>query len=167
MPKRKKYSEPKTEKNQEKTATPENPTPDAPSKVHVNPHYDQMPDKIEDPAAVFRLAYLDMKQTAANNKLAFIAQDYQRKMQILEAQRNTELNNLKSEIRRIEDARRQQKEDIERTYNISLRSYVYDDITGSLTKQAIPDEEKEKPAKVEGKPDGHAAGADTEPTTLH
>ena len=127
-----------------KVATPENPAPQEPSAIHVNPMYDQMPDKIEDPGAVFKLAYLDMKQVAANNKLAFVAQEYALKIQALERERNNEINNLKAEMQRIKDARRVAKEEIEKQYNIALRSYSYDDVTGVLTKQALEDIEKKK-----------------------
>lgn len=125
-----------------KTATPENPSPPEKSAVTVNAMHDAMPDTIEDPGAVFKLAYLDMKKVAINNKLAVVAQDYERKIVALNAERNAAINQIKAEMAQADNELRMQKETIENTYGIALRSYTYNDETGVLTKQAVLEDEE-------------------------
>ncbi len=126
-----------------KTATPTNPKPEEPSAISVNEAYDRMPDTIDDPAAVFRMAMLDMKRVAVNNKLAFVAQDQEKKVQAAMRERDNVLKEVKAELRVAEAEHLHQKKAIEAQYGIALRSYTYNDETGVLTKEALPDEEEE------------------------
>lgn len=141
MAKRKK---PTTSKKETKTATPEKPKPEGPSAVSVNPAYDEMPDKVEDPAAVFKMAMLDQKRQAAIHKLAVVAQEHDRRVKAAEAARQHDLNQVKAELRDVETALKAQKDYIEKQYGIALRSYTYNDETGVLTKQALPEEEEQE-----------------------
>jgi hypothetical protein len=130
-----------------KVATPENPKPPEPSAVQVNPMYDEMPDEIDDPANVYRMAMLDMRRAAIHNKLAFIAQDQERKVQAAVRERDRLINEAKIELREAEAAFIAQKQFIEEKYHIALRSYTYNDETGVLKKQAIFEkEDEEQPA---------------------
>jgi hypothetical protein len=141
MAKRKK-AVPKTTKPTKK-ATPANPKPKEPSAINVNPRYDEMPDTIEDPAAVFRMAMLDMKRAAIHNKLAVVVQEHEKRVAAAVAARDNAIRETKAEL---QDAERQfieQKQNIEKTYGIALRSYNYNDETGVLTKQSLPEEEPE------------------------
>jgi hypothetical protein len=149
MAKRDKYKKKtKTKVVPKKRATPENPEPDVPSAVNVNPSYDAMPDEIDDPANVFKMAMLDMKKAAVTNKLAIVAQEHEKRVKAAEDARKSDLNKVKAELREVENAFRMQKEFIERKYNIALRSYTYNDETGVLKKQALPDEEDDETGKA-------------------
>ncbi len=141
MAKRKRTAEKKTTRKPAKRATPSNPKPQEPTAVNVNSAYDEMPDTIEDPAAVYKMAMLDMKRVAVNNKLAFVAMEQERKVAAAVRERDTVLREVKAELR---DAERQyiaQKDAIETQYGIALRAYTYNDETGVLTKQALLEEE--------------------------
>lgn len=154
MPKRKKTTstKPQAQKSKKKAATPENPSPEEPSAVSVNPAYDNMPDTIEDPAAVYKLAYLDMRRAALNNKLAIVAQEYDRRVTALNAERVQALSQAKAELEEAVQRCNAQKDVIEKTYGVALRSYTYDDETGVLKKQAVLAEEEgeEKRAEKDG-----------------
>jgi len=146
MAKRNRTAAPKTARKPAKKATPSNPKPQEPSVVNVNPDYDEMPDTIEDPAAVYRMAMLDMKRVAVNNKLAVVAMEQERKVAAAVRARDNELKEVKAELRDAERQFIEQKQSIEKTYGIALRAYTYNDETGTLTKQALPDEEPEEVA---------------------
>lgn len=127
-----------------KVATPENTKPPEPSAVQVNPAYDEMPDEINDPASVYRMAMLDMRRAAINNKLAFVAQDQERRVQAAVRERDRIINEVKAELREAEAAFIAQKQFIEEKYHIALKSYTYNDETGVLKKQAIFEKENEE-----------------------
>lgn len=100
--------------------------------------FDMMPESIEDnPAAVFKLAYLDMQSEAAVLKLALVAQDYQRQIASLEAKRNQALHEAKSILKEAERLKKEHRDWFEETYKLSLRNYTYDDQTGILKKQPL------------------------------
>ncbi|RLC88635.1 MAG: hypothetical protein DRJ03_01815 [Chloroflexi bacterium] len=148
-----------------KTATPANPKPKEPSVVAVNEAYDRMPDTIEDPAAVFRMAMLDMKRVAVNNKLAFVAMEQEKKVQSVVLERDRALKQVKAELADAERELLAQKEAIEAQYGIVLRSYTYNDETGVLTKQAILKEEAKEIVKGKGR--GNKETAEPGSKTLH
>jgi len=110
-----------------------------------------MPDTVEDPAAVFRMAMLDMKRVAVNNKLAFVAVEQEKKVQTAVNERDRALNQVKAELAEAERELLAQKTAIEEQYGIALRSYTYNDETGVLTKQAFLDaeESQKKPGDKE------------------
>lgn len=149
MAKRKRTSEAKTARKPAKRATPRNPKPQEPTAVNVNSAYDEMPDTIEDPAAVYKMAMLDMKRVAVSNKLAFVAMEQEKKVVSAVRERDVALKTIKAELREAESQFIAQKSAIETQYGIALRSYTYNDETGVLTKQALLDEEPaEQPAVV-------------------
>ena len=135
--------EPKSQKPQKK-ATPENPRPAEPSATKVNPMYDEMPDSIDDPGNVFRMAMLDMKCAALNNKLAFVAQDQEKKVLAAVNERDRTLKEVKGELDEAKRELVQQRQFIEEKYGIALRAYTYNDQTGILTKNALLVEEEKK-----------------------
>lgn len=144
-----------------KKATPANPKPTEPSAVNVNPMYDEMPDEIDDPANVFKMAMLDMKRVAVNNKLAFVAQDQEKKVFAAAQERDRVLSSVKAELRDTESLFVEQKQYIETKYGISLRSYTYNDETGILKKQSLPDEDENTDGKTT------AAADEKKGTTVH
>jgi len=119
--------------------------------------YDEMPDEINDPANVYKMAMLDMRRAAINNKLAFVAQDQERKVVAAVAERARILNEVKAELREAEQQFIEQKQFIENKYHIALKSYTYNDETGVLKKQALLEEETEEQPPV----------ASSEEKTLH
>lgn len=143
-----------------KTATPSNPKPSAPSALNVNPAYDEMPDTIEDPAAVFKMAMLDMKRAAINNKLAVVVQEHEKRVKAAVAAQKHDIDQVKAELKEAERQFIIQKQYIEKTYGIALRAYTYNDETGVLTKHALPEE----PAEGETPP---APAAGDSNKTLH
>lgn len=155
MAKRKrKTTKSEPEPKPEKKATPENPKPTEPSAAKVNPMYDEMPDTIEDPGNVFRMAMLDMKRAAVNNKLAFVAQDQEKKVLAAVNERDRVLREVKAELREAEREFTEQKQFIEEKYGIALRAYTYNDKTGVLTKNALLVEEEKKKDGEKSLPEG-------------
>lgn len=155
MAKRKKQTETKQE-TPKKKATPSNPKPKEPSAISVNPSYDSMPDTIEDPAAVFKMAMLDMKRAAIHNKLAVVAQEHEKRVKAAVDAQKRDIEQVKMELREAEQQHKAQKDHIEQTYGIALRCYTYNDETGVLTKHDLPEEKPEDDvpsALSEGAPD--------------
>jgi len=136
-----------------KVVTPENPKSSVPSAVQVNSTYDEMPDVVEDPASVFRMAMLDMRRVAANNKLAFMARDQEQRVAFAVAEQKRVLSETKAELHDAERQLMAQKNEIETKYGIALRAYTYDDETGILKKSAILIEELEAKAAVKAQKD--------------
>ena len=159
MAKRKRNTESVKPITPNKVATPENPKSDVPSAMKVNPMYDEMPDEINDPANVYKMAMLDMRRAAINNKLAFVAQDQERKVAAAVAERARILNEVKAELREAEQQFIEQKQFIENKYHIALKSYTYNDETGVLKKQALLEEETEEQLLV--------ASSEEKSKTLH
>lgn len=158
MAKRRKTVTTPTPKKTAKRATPTNPRPAEPSALNVNPAYDAMPDTIEDPAAVFKMAMLDMKRAALNNKLAVVVQEHAKRVAAAVAAQKHDIEQVKMELKEAEQQFFGQKQHIEKTYGIALRAYTYNDETGVLTKHALPEDEAEVPA---------APAADETNKTLH
>ena len=129
-------------KKKQEPATPEKPKPEGESALKVNPSYDEMPDEIADPGAVFRMAYLDEKKAKLENQLALNAVEYQRRIDEAMRAKNTALQEIKNEIRRAEELIKAHKDAIEAQYGIALRAYNYDDETGVLKKHGLPEEEE-------------------------
>jgi len=118
-------------------ATPEKPKPEEKSELSVNDRYDQMPDRIEDPMAVMRMALLDMTCVAANNKLAYVVKDQQERVTSAVRTQNNAIRECKAELEAAQQSLKELKDTIEATYGIALRSYTYNDETGVLTKQPL------------------------------
>jgi len=161
MPKRKR--QPTKTPSPTKKATPQNPTPTEPSKLSVTPSYDQMPDTVEDPAAVFKMAMLEMKRIAVNNKLAVVAQEHEKRVQMAVLERDNALKKVKAELRDAEEQHRVQKQAIEKQYGIALRVYTYNDETGVLTKRGLEELEEEGSAEQQTSVDS----AEENTKTLH
>lgn len=151
MAKRKKATSAKNETPKKKKATPSNPRPAVPSAISVNPDYDAMPDTIEDPASVFRMAMLDMKRAAINNKLAVVVQEHEKRVKAAVDAQKRDIEQCKVELREAEQQFVEQKQAIEQQYGITLRAYTYNDDTGVLTKSDLLVEEikKERAAQAE------------------
>ena len=149
MAKRDKYKNKKETKptKPKKTATPRNPAPEEKSAMSVNPMYDQMPDTIEDPGAVFKMAMLEMKRIAVNNKLAYVAQEQEKIVRAAEQNRKIAIDKVKAELREAEKKYKEQKDAIEQQYNIALRAYTYNDETGILKKRGLKELEEEDNAR--------------------
>jgi hypothetical protein len=128
-------------------ATPEKPKPEGKSELSVNPDYDQMPDRIEDPLAVLRLAYLDMKRVAAHNKMAYVTKDQHDKVAAAVREQNAQVSACTAELREVDREIKAQQDAIEAQYGIALRAYTYNDETGVLTKQALLAEEPKPKAE--------------------
>lgn len=112
--------------------------------MSVNGMYDQMPDKIEDPASVFRMGMLEMKRIAINNKLAVVVQEHERRVAAAVAEQKRSIQEVKAELQDAERQYIEQKQAIEKQYGIALRAYTYNDETGVLTKNALLVEEIKK-----------------------
>ena len=144
MAKRRKNAEPKKSAAPKKIATPEKPKSDVPSAVKVNPMYDEMPDEVSDPGAVFKLAFLDMHRQEIINRLAVVVQEFEKRTVALARDRNTAIETVKAELREAEQKLKAHKDTIEAQYGLALKSYTYDDETGVLKKQAILEAEAEE-----------------------
>lgn len=168
MAKRKKTVTKTTPKKPAKKATPANPRPKEPSALNVNSSYDQMPDTIEDPAAVFRMAMLEMKRVAINNKLAVVVQEHEKRVKAAVDAQKRDIEQCKAELREAEQQFVEQKQNIEKTYGIALRAYTYNDDTGVLTKSDLLIEEikKEKAKQAEQQAEQQSETHET-PNTLH
>lgn len=172
MAKRDKYREPsnsstKKTRKRRKTATPSNPRPEEKSAVKVNPSYDAMPDEIDDPANVFKLAMLDQKRQSVMHKLAVVAQEHEKRVKAAVDAQKRDLDKVKAELREVENALRVQKGYLEEKYGIALRSYTYNDETGILKKQALPEEKEADSNNTENSEQPPPASDDGEPKTLH
>ena len=105
------------------------------SEEHVNALYDAMPDNIEDPGAVFKLAFLDSERGRLQTQALLVKQEGDQNVKALQLQYQTTLNELQRQIRAIEARLKEHRDYIEAKYKIALRSYNYDDETGVLKKQ--------------------------------
>jgi hypothetical protein len=160
-----------------KTATPDNPAPKEKSAISVNPAYDAMPDTVEDPAAVFKLAFLDMQEAKYVAELAVIAQEYDRRLVALKSEKQVNVGNAKSRLKEAQRKLKEHRDHIEATYGLALRSYTYDDETGILKKQELPDEEVDDKGATQTatgtektgneKIEGGSTGTSADPKTLH
>ena len=108
--------------------------PDKPI-VSVNPAYDAMPNTIEDPGNVFRMAYLDARLSAITNKRLFMEKHYNEQMGAIKQKRDFDLATLDADVVNARKQLQDQKERIEEQYGIALKSYTYEDTTGVLVKQ--------------------------------
>lgn len=103
--------------------------------THVNDSYDAMPNEIEDPAAVFKLAFLDAERGRLQTQALLAKQEGDQNIKAMQIQYQTTINELQRQIREIEIKIKEHRDYIEKKYNIALRSYNYDDETGVLRKQ--------------------------------
>lgn len=142
MAKRKRSAAPNAAKKApRKRATPSNKKPAEKSAISVNPSYDSMPDEIEDPASVFRMAMLDERRQSMAHKLAVVISEHEKRVKAaLDAQKR-DIAQVKMELKDAEAQLRAQKEHIEEQYGIALRAYTYNDETGLLKKSDLPEEE--------------------------
>lgn len=144
MAKRKAKKTETKKKISKKRATPEQPHSAEPSAISVNPMYDEMPDEIDDPANVFKLAMLEMKIAAIQNKLAFATQDQRQKVLAAQEEQARVLRQIKMELQNAKDLFIAQKNYLEEKYGIALRAYTYNDETGLLTKTMLEDENQQE-----------------------
>jgi len=145
MAKRDKYKKPasKPRKAPRKRATPANPKPKEKSALSVNSSYDEMPDEIEDPASVFKMAMLDQRRQSVVHKLAVVATEHEKRVKAAVDAQKRDLEQVKVELKEVENLLRAQKGYIEEKYGIALRAYTYNDETGLLKKIDLPEEEEE------------------------
>jgi len=134
--------------------------------VSVNPSYDAMPDVVDNDAArVFKMAFLEMRHAAINNKLAIVAQEYEKKQLGLNQQRTHDLNQVKAELAEADRKLKACKDELEKEHGIALRCYTYDDETGVLTKQILLEQEaREEAEKNAGGQNSEQSGTES---TIH
>jgi len=96
--------------------------------------YAAMPDEITDPGNTFKMALLDAQKAALQNKRQFTELNYNVMISNTQKKMSLELATLDAEIKSLERRYKDQKDYIEETHKIALKSYNYDDETGILTK---------------------------------
>lgn len=116
---------------------------DKPKPTIVNPDYDAMPDTIEDPASMYRMALLDTQVAALQHKRNYLELHYNLQLQNTQKKMSTDLAAIDAEVKGIKKQYKEQKDYIEEKYGIALKSYNYNDETGVLTKQVPTGTEEE------------------------
>lgn len=104
-------------------------------KEDIIPGFDKMPEQIDDPTQVFRMAYLETKIIAMNNKLALLIREFDTKLQALAKQKQDTIVGIKTQLEGMQREYTGQKQYIEEKHGIALSCYTYDDVSGILTKQ--------------------------------
>lgn len=107
----------------------------------VNPDYDAMPDTIEDPGNTYRMALLDTQAASLQYKRNYLELSYNLQISNTQKKMVNELREIDAEIKDVQRQYKDQKDHIEAKYNIALKSYNYNDETGTLTKQVLTQEE--------------------------
>jgi hypothetical protein len=97
----------------------------------------EMPDEIDDPANVFKLAFLDMSLQSKQHQMVNVLRELQVKAEAITAQHNKAKRDYELEIKDLRQQVKNQRDYIEEKHKIALRSYTYDDVTGVLTKQDL------------------------------
>jgi len=129
-----------------RVATPEKTKPEGGngkdlSHPSVNPSYDAMPDEINDPGAVYRMAYLDQKQSRLQTQIQLAEKEFAERMVNLQRQKVNTITSIQAELQDTVRTLKDHRDHMEEQYGISLRSYSYNDETGVLTKQVLLDME--------------------------
>lgn len=102
--------------------------------------YAAMPDEVSDPGSTFKMALLDAQRTALANKRAFLELNFNLQISNTQKKMHQALFDLDAEIKELARRYKEQKDYIEETYGVALKSYTYNDETGVLTKQALTEE---------------------------
>jgi hypothetical protein len=102
--------------------------------------YDAMPDEVADPGSTFKMALLEAQRVALENKRAYLELNYNVQISNTQKKMHRELFDTDAEIKELARRHKAQKDYIEETYGIALKSYTYNDETGVLTKQALTEE---------------------------
>lgn len=121
-----------------------------PPKEHVNDKYDAMPNEIEDPGAVFKLAFLDSERGRLQTQALLVKQEGDQNIKAMQIQYQTTLNELQRQIRVVEAKIKEHKDYIEKKHGVALRSYNYDDETGVLKKQVQTEQAGGKEEVIDG-----------------
>jgi len=108
---------------------------DPPPTTHVNEVYDAMPNEIEDPGAVFKLAFLDSERGRLQTRALLVKQEGDQNIKAMQIQYQNAINELQKQIREVDTKIKEHRDYIEAKHGIALRSYNYDDETGVLKKQ--------------------------------
>jgi hypothetical protein len=94
----------------------------------------KMPDEVDDPAMVFKMAFLDMKLQATKHQMGLVLRDLQQKAEAIAQQHNKTKSDFEAAIKALSQQVKDQHYYIESKHGIALRSYTYDDETGILRK---------------------------------
>lgn len=106
-----------------------------PKATVVSPDYDAMPDEVEDPANVYRMALLETRRTALQNKRLYLELHYNNQMASIRKKMSDDFARIDGEIKELKKAHTVQRDYIESKHGIALKSYNYNDETGVLTKE--------------------------------
>jgi hypothetical protein len=96
--------------------------------------FDAMPNEIDDPSLVFKMAFLDSDCTRISAQIVNQKNEFEAKMTALRNNYQTAINTLTSQHRTTSQRLKEHKDYIEEKYNIALKSYTFDDETGKLKK---------------------------------
>ena len=102
--------------------------------------YAAMPDEVSDPGSTFKMVLLETQRVALENKRAFLELNFNVQISNTQKKMHQTLFDIDAEIKELTRRHKEQKDYIEEMYGISLKSYTYNDETGVLTKQALPEE---------------------------
>jgi hypothetical protein len=102
--------------------------------------YDAMPNEVTDPGSTFKMALLDAQRVALENKRAFLELNFNVQISNTQKKMHQSLFDIDAEIKDLKRRYKAQKDYIEETYGIALKSYTYNDETGVLTKQDLTEE---------------------------
>lgn len=104
---------------------------------NVNPSYDAMPNEIEDPGKVFRMAWLDSRLQTVRTQIQLVIKTFDERLRDITTRKTNDVLTLQAQERELVQALKDQRDELEKQYGIALKSYNYDDITGVLKKQVI------------------------------
>lgn len=121
-----------------------------PPKEHVNDKYDAMPNEIEDPGAVFKLAFLDSERGRLQTQALLVKQEGDQNIKAMQLQYQNAINELQRQIREVDAKIKEHRDHIEAKHGIALRSYNYDDETGVLKKQVQTEQAGGKEEMTDG-----------------
>jgi hypothetical protein len=102
--------------------------------------YAAMPNEVSDPGSVFKMALLEAQRVALENKRAFLELNFNLQISNTQKKMHQALFDIDAEVKELARRHKEQKDYIEETYGIALKSYTYNDETGVLTKQDLTEE---------------------------
>lgn len=99
--------------------------------------FEKMPEKVEDSANVFKMVMLENQIVALDNKRRYLELNYNVQLETIRKKMAVELRDLDAALKDLRAQHKNQKDYIESTHSIALKSYNYNDETGVLTKQQM------------------------------
>jgi len=98
--------------------------------------FDQMPDVVEDPINVFKLAMLDAQHQAALLKRDKDNLEIQTQLRNIQIRQNQLVQENNAAIKKTEMMIKQQCDYLEEKHGLVLKYYTHNDVTGVLTKDS-------------------------------